>query len=444
MENISEIELKNKILEDRENRLILIGDKIKSTSNLILVLKANICGDYKNINEVNLILPIFLNIVVNTFKMVKYEKINSCDGNYFIIEIEDKDYIEVKRKLIQIEESFSGRIIDIDLYSNAHKSVTRGDLELPPRSCIVCNDLYFKCVRERKHTVNEVLAKTKEIAHEGFLQKIIKHTTNALINEVKAHPKFALVTEKEQGIHSDMDYKTFISSIEAIEPFLYEYAKEGFEFDEDTFLRLRNIGMKAEKEMFKATSGINTHKGAIFLLGILLPSITNVIYKGEDFSAIQSNVKFLSKDLLKDFENLDSKENLSYGEQIYLDLGIGGVRAFAFSGMDLVFDLVNDYEDCLYNINDKVINILLSSMCKLDDTVIIHKSNLETLTYIKYKSNKLLELIKGNDFDDKLVKDEVLNFNRICKVLKVSPGGSADIVILVLLLLDIKRVYFRK
>lgn len=69
-----------------------------------------------------------------------------------------------------------------------------------------------------------------------------------------------------------MDWHTFIRSAQAIEPFWEYQAMAGLSGTppSDALKRLRYIGIEMEKKMFAATSGINTHKGLIFLLSLLL------------------------------------------------------------------------------------------------------------------------------------------------------------------------------
>ena len=69
-----------------------------------------------------------------------------------------------------------------------------------------------------------------------------------------------------------MDYDTFVKSTYAIKPYILRMAVEGFHWNhelKDLFPHIREIGKQAEKAMFQATDGVNTHKGIIFTMGIL-------------------------------------------------------------------------------------------------------------------------------------------------------------------------------
>ncbi len=429
------MDIRLKILEDREKRLEIISEKINSSNNLIVTIKANICGDDKNINEANIVLNYFIKKVIRKFDVISYEKVQSYDGNFYIVELNDSDYKSVKMKLVQIESNGLGRFVDLDLFKNGEKSITRTELGLPKRRCIICDKEYNTCLREKRHTADEVLESSKEQIRRLFVKKLISNTKKALIAEVTAHPKFGLVTKVDNGKHKDMDYSTFIKSIEVLEPFFEEYAFEGFDFSENTFPKLREIGKRAEDALFLATGGINTYKGIIFLLGILLPSIVDMVFNNKNFEDISENIKLLCKNILDDFNDLDTKDKLTYGEKIYLEYGITGIRGVAHSGIDIAFKLVDRF-NLKTGINDLVIDILLNCMANLDDTVILHKSKIETLQYIKNKSNELQNLgLYSNN------KEEFEKFTRECIELNISPGGSADIVSIILILLKIKEDY---
>ncbi|GLI57498.1 protein CitXG [Propionigenium maris DSM 9537] len=421
------MDIREKILLDRENRVNLVRERL-SSNNLILTLKVNIVGNDKNIDGTKAILDYFYKKIEETFDINSTEFIDSFDGNYYIIELPRLDYVETKRKLIGLEETTLGRLVDIDLFSDMKKSVSRIDLGLEPRRCIVCGRLYNTCLRERAHTLEEVLIKTKELIREGLVEVLLKFTTDSIVEEVSAHPKFGLVTKECSGSHRDMDYDTFIRSKEALTESMERYLYTGFEIDEDTLPRLRGIGLEAEKEMFKSTGGVNTHKGAVFLLGFLLPSLTNVLYYDKEIDSICHIVGELGKSILKDFEGLEGKEDLTYGERIYLDHGITGVRGVVFEGFKVLTDNIHEIvESSELEGNENVLRLLLLFMREIDDTTLLHRHPVEILREVKEVSHECYR-------DNKLDYDKINEITEVFIKRRISPGGSADMVILALIL----------
>ena len=93
----------------------------------------------------------------------------------------------------------------------------------------------------------------------------------ALLEEVYTTPKPGLVDLYSNGAHSDMDVHTFERSAQALYPWFVQMAMQGYSFfgtPEELFLEIRKTGLEAEKAMYTATNGVNTHKGLIFTLGI--------------------------------------------------------------------------------------------------------------------------------------------------------------------------------
>jgi triphosphoribosyl-dephospho-CoA synthase len=90
---------------------------------------------------------------------------------------------------------------------------------------------------------------------------------NALLTELETWPKPGLVSHVDSGSHTDMDASTLRASAAAIAPFYEQLALAGAAGS--GMDGLREIGVKAERAMLAATGGINTHRGAIFGLGLL-------------------------------------------------------------------------------------------------------------------------------------------------------------------------------
>ncbi|NAX35623.1 triphosphoribosyl-dephospho-CoA synthase, partial [Vibrio sp. V29_P1S30P107] len=107
---------------------------------------------------------------------------------------------------------------------------------------------------------------------------------HSMLVEVHLSPKPGLVDLINNGSHSDMDVALFEASADAIRPFLNDFLYAGFEHSqcsvESLIDVLRPIGLKAENAMFNATSGVNTHKGMIFSLGLVCGAVGWLVGKG--------------------------------------------------------------------------------------------------------------------------------------------------------------------
>lgn len=108
-------------------------------------------------------------------------------------------------------------------------------------------------------------ARTRRAADAS--RAIASLAADSLRLEVDTWPKPGLVSHRDTGSHRDMDAQTFYRSATAIEPFFRELVAAGMQDADMT--ALRSIGIDAERAMLTATGGVNTHRGAIFGMGLL-------------------------------------------------------------------------------------------------------------------------------------------------------------------------------
>lgn len=94
----------------------------------------------------------------------------------------------------------------------------------------------------------------------------------ALHDELKAYPKPGLVSPVDSGAHADMDFALMSRSADTLlQPLtlLAAAGREGRSFEE----ALMPLGIEAERRMLAATGGVNTHRGAIFSMGLIVAAI---------------------------------------------------------------------------------------------------------------------------------------------------------------------------
>ena len=122
--------------------------------------------------------------------------------------------------------------------------------------------------KDEKSAVEKILrGRKKETSSPHRWTAIAQAASRALRAELAAYPKPGLVSPVDSGSHPDMDAEAFLASIAAIEPFIADLARAGACGAD--WPQLQEIGLLAEQAMMKATGGRNTHRGAIFSLGLL-------------------------------------------------------------------------------------------------------------------------------------------------------------------------------
>lgn len=110
-------------------------------------------------------------------------------------------------------------------------------------------------------------------------QAIGRAATLALYDELALSPKPGLVTLVDNGSHADMDAATFMRSLFALRsyfPCIAALGQAGAAFD-----ALEGCGRQAEARMLAATGGINTHRGAVFVLGLLCAAAGALVQAGQ-------------------------------------------------------------------------------------------------------------------------------------------------------------------
>ena len=111
--------------------------------------------------------------------------------------------------------------------------------------------------------------------------------TNLPVREVMTAPKPGLVDAEGSGCHDDMDCALFLKSARAIAPFWVCQARAGLEGTppELAMERLRSTGVEMERAMAQATGGVNTHKGLVYLMSLLLYGAGFAVFSGAPRSA---------------------------------------------------------------------------------------------------------------------------------------------------------------
>ncbi|GAM70940.1 2-(5''-triphosphoribosyl)-3'-dephosphocoenzyme-A synthase [Vibrio sp. JCM 19236] len=171
--------------------------------------------------------------------------------------------------------------------------------------------------------------------------------TQALLVEANLHPKPGLVTARSTGSHSDMDIETFRLSAAALKPFLVEFSRLGLDFSGNDLTQLltslRPVGMQAEQEMMTATGQVNTHKGAIFILGVLCAALGYMSAKGIRVSPLhlQDTVRKMCAGVT---EELASSQSATAGEHAFKQHGVTGIRGEAEAGFPTLMQGLNAYK----------------------------------------------------------------------------------------------------
>lgn len=155
----------DKILEDREKRYNLVIDMLKKYSLPVLCGKINYPGSDKNTPEANMAFEAMKEAVEKAFKQFFLEKMldSGFDGNSIVASLK-LEPAAAKRIAVRLENEHTlGRIFDIDIYGADGVPLSRTDLDLPPRKCIVCGKNARECILQKKHSPDDTLTRINEM-----------------------------------------------------------------------------------------------------------------------------------------------------------------------------------------------------------------------------------------------------------------------------------------
>lgn len=365
------------------------------------------------------------------------EAITGCEGIYVV----DMEPLALKSVTAAIEDDHSlGRLFDMDVIDTDLRKTDREAVGGGSRNCLVCGAPGRGCASRRVHSVEALQTATRHILEGYFREKdgafIGNLAVQSLLDEVCTTPKPGLVDRRNSGSHADMDISTFHTSAAALAGYYRNCGRIGIETageaPAETFRQLRKVGLDAEQDMYAATGGVNTHKGAIFTLGLLCGAAGR-LWKPEGSWNAEEICREVSEMTREAMEADFQKGGSTVGQQLFAQQGIRGIRGQAAAGLPAVAELgLPVYREALERFRDKNaagVHTLLTLIANVEDTNMIHRGG---LAGARAGAEKCAALLKT---DYALSDVEVLDDQFIAR--NLSPGGCADLLAAVYFLHDL-------
>jgi triphosphoribosyl-dephospho-CoA synthase len=253
----------------------------------------------------------------------------------------------------------------------------------------------------------------------------------ALIDEARLTPKPALVDRRGRGAHADLDLTTMLRSANSLRGAFAAMAGAAFGQEPSQSLRetLAVIGRDGERAMFAATGGSNTHRGAIWVLGLLT---AGVAMAGADRTAegIAARAAEVARYPDRFAPAVDSN-----GSRVCTRYGVAGARGEAAAGFPHVAniglpELLAGRARGLAE-EDVRLDVLMSIMASLDDTCLLHRGGRAALTTARRGARAVLE---AGGASTAMGRQALFRLDAKLLALNASPGGSADLLAAVLFL----------
>ena len=268
--------------------------------------------------------------------------------------------------------------------------------------------------RVRKAMEQGDMSTIRQLVPPTTLPYIIAHlATQALQAELDTTPKPGLVDKDNNGAHHDMDYALMQRSIDTLHPYFVKLALLGSADALPSHTAIRDAGIEAEKAMLSATNGVNTHKGALFSMGLAVVAAAHE----KDTDSLQTTIKALAASFPDTNGTHGSKAKLlSKGTT-----AIKGALDNAREGYEMLFaEWLPFYIERRKEHDAHTLHkTLLCIMCDLDDTNVIYRTDLATAEEVKQEARALLD-----SFSEAALKD----MDRHYTTRNISPGGAADML----------------
>ncbi|WP_454781969.1 triphosphoribosyl-dephospho-CoA synthase [Legionella sp. WA2022007384] len=257
---------------------------------------------------------------------------------------------------------------------------------------------------------------------------LAKMAVRALYFEVKAYPKPGLVSFVDAGAHHDMNGETFYRSLFTLRHYFYQITKKGL--INDSFDELKQVAIAAEQRMLEKTGGINTHRGAIFALGIICISVMRLAQEKKQFTPLD-----VHQQILKDWpkylaDHVGNPE--SHGALVRQKYKVIDAKQIAIQGYELIFQLLPTFISLFIETQSLDIVCLFAYselLLHTDDTNILHRKGKLGLDYAKNKAAELLTIQCVQTRQKK-----ALELHQLFSEIGISPGGVADLISVLLFL----------
>ena len=266
----------------------------------------------------------------------------------------------------------------------------------------------------------------------GIATRVADVAVAALLAELETWPKPGLVSHVDAGSHTDMDADTFRSSAAALRPFYAGLATAGAAGA--AMAELRGIGVQAEAAMLAATGGVNTHRGAIFGLGLLCAA-AGAAWAGLAASGSGRRIQpsMLGAVVRQRWGSAIVRGPIplhSHGTAALLCFGAGGARAQAAAGFPHVLGVglpalrlgrrlaPGDAEAAR-------VQAFFALLASVEDTNLLHRGGADGLEYARSTATRFLEA-GGVGQTGWRERAATAHHNFVAR--RLSPGGCADLL----------------
>ena len=266
----------------------------------------------------------------------------------------------------------------------------------------------------------------------SFSAQIGRHAVRSLYAELALYPKPGLVSLVDNGSHDDMTATTFLRSLFALRHYFICITDAGI--NAAPFRTLQQLGISAEARMLKATGGINTHRGAIFCVGMLCAAIGACRARHVALSAesIRTTLRAHWGEALVTHTHVvpaHPSSQPSHGMQAVLLHAASGAREEAARGLPSVFEVaLPALQRTLVagrSLHCARVDAFFALMAHISDTNVYHRGGMAGAATVRQLAQDFLA--RGGSAHPHW-EAHALACHRTLVRQRLSPGGAADLL----------------
>jgi triphosphoribosyl-dephospho-CoA synthase len=264
-------------------------------------------------------------------------------------------------------------------------------------------------------------------ANDAFCAATARLAVRCLYDELMLYPKPGLVSPVDNGSHQDMNAATFMRSLFALRHYFRDICRAGMEGAD--FSALKKLGVAAESRMLQATAGVNTHRGAIFSLGLLCAAAGRLRALG-----LAPTAPHLRQQLLAGWgeqlnAHIQADALQSHGLNATAAHGASGARQEGALGLPSVFEIGLGTLRATLAAGRSVrlarIDALFALMAQVSDTNVIHRGGPAGAETVRRQARAFIA--NGATAAPRWEADALACHHRFVSE-NLSPGGAADLL----------------
>ncbi|MBS7543988.1 triphosphoribosyl-dephospho-CoA synthase [Ancylobacter oerskovii] len=275
------------------------------------------------------------------------------------------------------------------------------------------------------------------LARAGLAQaeRLAALVVDALVAEAVLTPKPGLVDRRGPGAHADIELDTLIASAGALRSCFVQMAQagEGRAASQELREELARIGRAGEEAMYAVTGGANTHRGAIWALGLLVAAAAGAGGSVE-VDAICDRAGAIARH--RDRFAPGDDTHGARACRIWRVSGARGEAAAGFPHARLAFDVLRRRRAAGAGEDEARLDALVAVIARLDDTCLLHRGGRRALRVARLGARAV---IAAGGMREPAGRAALMALDRRLLALNASPGGAADMLAAALFLDSLGR-----